>query len=124
MLDKGHTRQDFLDALGLCRRVGLNLNPTFVAFTPWTSLDDYIELLTVLATQDLSAHVPPIQLAMRLLLPAGSKLLVLPEIHPYLAGFDARRLTHRWSHPDARVAQLCHEALKLVQIAEADEATH
>ena len=49
LLDKGHTRQDFFDALALCQQVGLNLNPTFVAFTPWTTLDDYIELLTVLA---------------------------------------------------------------------------
>ena len=74
LLDKGHTRQDFFDALALCQRVGLHLNPTFVAFMPWTSLDDYIELLTVLASQDLTVHVAPIQLAMRLLLPAGSKL--------------------------------------------------
>lgn len=122
VLDKGHTRQDFLDTLELCRRVGLNLNPTFVAFTPWTSLDDYMELLTVLATQDLSAHVAPIQLAMRLLLPAGSKLLGWPEIQPYLTGFDASALTHRWIHPDPRVDQLCDEALKLVQSGEAEEA--
>lgn len=123
VLDKGHTRQDFLDTLALCRRVGLNLNPTFVAFTPWTSLDNYIELLTVLATQDLSAHVAPIQLAMRLLLPAGSKLLDLSEIQPYVTGFDASALTHRWVHPDPRVDQLCDEALKLVQSGEAEEAS-
>jgi len=122
ILDKGHTQQDFFDALELCRRVGLNLNPTFVAFTPWTSLHDYIELLTVLATQGLSAHVAPIQLAMRLLLPAGSKLLALPELQPYLAGFDASALTHRWLHPDPRLDQLCDAALQLVQSGEAEEA--
>jgi len=123
VLDKGHTRQDFLDTLALCRRVGLDLNPTFVAFTPWTSLDDYIELLMVLASQDLSAHVAPIQLAMRLLLPAGSKLLALPEMRPYLVGFDASALTHRWVHPDPRVDQLCGEALTLVQSGEAEETS-
>src|SRR5947199_92503 len=93
LLDKGHTRQDFFDALALCHQVGLHLNPTFVAFTPWTTLDDYIELLTVLATQALIAHVAPIQLAMRLLLPAGSTLLALPEMQPYLTSFDASALT-------------------------------
>jgi radical SAM superfamily enzyme YgiQ (UPF0313 family) len=123
LLDKGHTRQDFFAALELCRDVGLPLNPTFVAFMPWTSLDDYIELLTVLATQDLIAHVAPIQLAMRLLVPAGSTLLALPEMQPYLAGFDASALTYRWVHPDARIDQLCDEALKLVQSGEAEAAS-
>ncbi len=123
LLDKGHTRQDFFEALELCRGVGLPLNPTFVAFMPWTTLDDYIELLTVLATQDLIAHVAPIQLAMRLLVPAGSTLLALPEMQPYLTGFDASALTYRWLHPDARVDQLCDEALKLVQSGEAEAAS-
>jgi hypothetical protein len=123
LLDKGHTRQDFFDALALCQQVGLNLNPTFVAFTPWTTLDDYIELLTVLATQDLIAHVAPIQLAIRLLLPAGSTLLAVPEMRPYLQDFDASALTYRWVHPDARIDQLCDEALKLVQSGEAETAS-
>jgi hypothetical protein len=90
---------------------------------PWTTLDDYIELLTVLATQDLIAHVAPIQLAMRLLLPAGSTLLALPEMRPYLKGFDASALTYRWVHPDPRVDRLCGEALKLVQSSEAEAAS-
>jgi radical SAM superfamily enzyme YgiQ (UPF0313 family) len=123
LLDKGHTRQDFFDALALCQQVGLHLNPTFVAFTPWTTLDGYIELLTVLAAQDLIAHVAPIQLAMRLLLPAGSTLLALPEMRPYLQDFDASALTYRWVHPDPRVDQLCDEALKLVQSGEAETAS-
>src|SRR4029453_5969326 len=66
LLDKGHTRQDFFDALALCQQVGLNLNPTFVAFTPWTTLDDYIELLTFLASQDLFPIVAPSQLSVAL----------------------------------------------------------
>jgi radical SAM superfamily enzyme YgiQ (UPF0313 family) len=121
-LDKGHTRQDFLDALALCRRIGLPLNPTFVAFTPWTSLTDYTELLALLAEQGLVEHVSPIQLAMRLLIPAGSKILELPDIHSVLAGFDDTALTYRWQHPDPRVDQLCDTALKLVQSGEAEGA--
>ena len=62
LLDKGHTQQEFLEALALCQEMGLAMNPTFVAFMPWTNLDDYIELLTVLAEQDLIEHVAPIQL--------------------------------------------------------------
>src|SRR4029434_9614886 len=123
LLDKGHTRQDFFDALALCQQMGLNLNPTFVAFTPWTTLDDYIELLTVLATQELIAHVAPIQLAMRLLLPAGSTLLALSEMRPYLQDFDASALTYRWVHPDPPADQICAEARKTVKSGEAETAS-
>ena len=122
LLDKGHTRQDFLQALALCRQAGLYLNPTFVAFMPWISLADYIDLLTVIATQGLIDHVAPIQLAMRLLIPQGSKLLDLPEMRPSLREFDANALSYRWEHPDVRMDGLCAEALQLVQSGEAEDA--
>jgi radical SAM superfamily enzyme YgiQ (UPF0313 family) len=122
-LAKGHTRQDFLTALALCRDIGLALQPTFVAFMPWTSLADYIALLTLLAEQDLIEHVSPIQLAMRLLIPAGSKILELPDISPVLQGFDDSALTYRWQHPDARVDQLNDAALQIVQTGEAEGAS-
>jgi radical SAM superfamily enzyme YgiQ (UPF0313 family) len=123
LLDKGHTCQDFLEALALCRRVGLPLNPTFVAFTPWTTLAHYIELLAVLAEQALIESVSPIQLAMRLLIPAGSKILELPDIHQCIAEFDDTALTYRWSHADVRVDRLCDEALQVVQSGEAEGAS-
>jgi hypothetical protein len=122
-LAKGHTRQDFLEALVLCQRVGLPLNPTFVAFTPWTSLADYVALLTLLAERALIDHVAPIQLAMRLLIPAGSKLLELPDMHDVISGFDEAALTYRWQHPDVRVDRLCDDALQLVQSGEAEGAS-
>jgi radical SAM superfamily enzyme YgiQ (UPF0313 family) len=121
-LGKGHTRQDFLDALALCRRLGIPLNPTFVAFTPWTTLEHYIELLTLLAEQGLVEHVAPIQLAMRLLIPAGSKLLELPDLQDVIEGFDDSALTYRWRHADWRVDRLCDDVLQLVQSGEAEGA--
>ena len=123
LLDKGHTRQDFLQALVLCRQAGLCLNPTFVAFMPWVSLTDYIDLLTVIAAQDLIEHVAPIQFAMRLLIPDGSKLLDLPEMRPSLREFDADALSYRWEHPDVRMDGLCSEALQLVQSGESEDAS-
>ncbi len=120
ILDKGHTQREFLQALAICREAGVHLNPTFVAFMPWTTLDDYIELLTVVATQGLIDHVSPIQLAMRLLIPAGSKILDVPDIDRVLGEFDEAALTYRWSHPDPRVDRLCDEALSLVQSGEAE----
>jgi radical SAM superfamily enzyme YgiQ (UPF0313 family) len=123
LLDKGHTQQDFLHALALCQQVGVSLNPTFVAFMPWTTLEDYIQLLTVVAEQDLIDHVSPIQLAMRLLIPAGSKILEVPDIDRFLGAFDETALTYQWTHPDARVDRLCDAVLTLVQSGEAEEAS-
>jgi radical SAM superfamily enzyme YgiQ (UPF0313 family) len=122
-LAKGHTYEDFVAALGLCRRIGLPLNPTFVAFTPWTSLADYVALLTRLCELGLIDHVAPIQLAMRLLIPAGSKLLELPDMQDVIGGFDETALTYRWQHPDVRVDRLCDDALQLVQSGEAEGAS-
>ena len=123
LLDKGHTREDFLQALAVCRQAGICLNPTFVAFMPWVSLVDYIDLLSVIAEQGLIEHVAPIQLAMRLLIPDGSKLLDLPEMGPSLREFDADALSYRWEHPDPRMDALCAEALQLVQNGEAEGAS-
>src|SRR5262245_41411663 len=39
-LDKGHTRSDVVELVQLMREVGIPLRPTWVAFTPWTTLED------------------------------------------------------------------------------------
>src|SRR4029077_12746060 len=52
---------------------------------------------------DLVGHVAPIQLAIRLLIPEGSRLLVLDEMGRHGGAFDPATLTHRWTHPDPRV---------------------
>src|SRR4030095_9574231 len=57
---KGHTRQDFIDAVARCRAAGLTLVPTFVAFHPWLTLDGYCDLLETIEALDLVDHVAPI----------------------------------------------------------------
>ncbi len=44
-LDKGHTRADVVELVRLMREVGIPLRPTWVAFTPWTTLEDYRAML-------------------------------------------------------------------------------
>ncbi|HVQ16363.1 MAG TPA: CUAEP/CCAEP-tail radical SAM protein [Vicinamibacterales bacterium] len=114
LLEKGHTRRDFFEAAALCRDAGLTIVPTFVAFHPWLSLEGYCDLLDVLADLDLVGHVAPIQLAIRLLIPEGSRLLELEEVRRLVGAFDARTLTYRWSHPDPRVDRLHEEVASLV----------
>ena len=102
-LEKGHTRAGFVEAVGACRAAGLTLVPTFVAFHPWLTPGGYCELLDLIAALDLVDHVAPIQLAIRLLVPEGSRLLELDEMRGVIQGFDPKTLTHRWLHPDPAV---------------------
>jgi radical SAM superfamily enzyme YgiQ (UPF0313 family) len=118
MLGKHHTRADFLRAVQMFREAGLVLQPTFVAFTPWTTLEGYCDLLEVIRENDLVESVAPIQLAIRLLIPAGSRLLELPEILEMIGPFDEEALLYPWSHVDPRVDQLCEEIQRQVHADE------
>jgi radical SAM superfamily enzyme YgiQ (UPF0313 family) len=116
--DKGHTRADFLTVAARFRELGMTLLPTFVPFTPWTTLEGYNDLLDVIAQLDLCENVAPIQLAIRLLIPAGSRLLELPDVRAMVGQFDSAALIFPWKHADARVDALCHEISELVQRGE------
>ncbi len=117
-LDKGHTRADFLAVVELFRQAGLVLQPTFVPFTPWTTLESYCELLDVLSEEQLIENVAPIQLAIRLLIPAGSRLLELAEVREMVGPFDPAALVYPWRHPDPRVDALCEEVQELVRVGD------
>lgn len=117
-LDKHHTRADFLRVVDEFRRVGLTLQPTFVPFTPWTTPEGYCELLQTLREHDLIENVAPIQLAIRLLIPAGSRLLELPDVPEFVGPFDESELVYPWKNPDPRVDQLCEELQAIVHAGE------
>ena len=113
-LAKGHTRDDFIRAVDLCRSAHLTLSPTFVPFTPWTTIEGYVELLETIARHDLVEHVAPIQLAIRLLVTAGSPLLDLPDIRRTVQPFDGASLTWPWRHQDRRVDRLHAAVMDIV----------
>lgn len=114
IFDKGHTRADFVEAVRRCRDAGLTIIPTFVAFHPWLTLERYCELLDTIEQLDLVDHVAPIQLAIRLLVPEGSRLLTVDAMRRHTGVFDPVTLTYRWSHPDPRVDALQAEVAALV----------
>ena len=114
IFDKGHTRADFFDAVDVCAAAGVTLIPTFVAFHPWLTPESYCDLLDTIAGLDLVDHVAPIQLAIRLLLPEGSRLLTTPEMRPHVGAFDPKTLTYRWTHPDRAVDALHQEVSTIV----------
>ncbi|HKE82385.1 MAG TPA: CUAEP/CCAEP-tail radical SAM protein [Vicinamibacterales bacterium] len=113
-LQKGHTRADFIAAVEICRSAGVALAPTFVPFTPWTTIDGYRELLTYIATLDLVEAVAPIQLAIRLLVTAESKLLELADIRDAVDPFDPTSLTFPWRHRDNQVDRLQQDVMRIV----------
>ena len=113
-LRKGHTREDFVEAVALCRRAGVRLSPTFVPFTPWTTTRGYVELLELLAELGLEEDVAPIQLGIRLLVTADSALLELDEIREGVEPFDPASLTWPWRHREAAVDQLQAAVMRVV----------
>ena len=119
-LEKGHTRADVSRALEILRSAGIPLRPSLVSFTPWTTLDDYLDVLDFVETEGLHDQVDPVHYTIRLLVPPGSGLLSRPAIQPYLTGLDQARFSYRWAHPDPRIDRL-HEAVSaLVEQATRD----
>ena len=114
-LRKNHTTADFEAATALMREVGIPLAPTFVAFTPWTTLAGYRDLLERIAALGLVASVPPVQLSIRLLVPDGSRLLELPDVRALVDPFDRALLGWPWRHPDPRVDALQARIADLVE---------
>ncbi len=122
-LEKGHTREDFFRVVELFDACGLALAPTFIPFTPWTTWDGYRELLRVVAQLRLVNNVAPVQLALRLLIPSGSRLLELAQIRERLRGYDEAALIHRWEHEEESLDLLGARLLKLVARMQSDERT-
>jgi radical SAM superfamily enzyme YgiQ (UPF0313 family) len=112
-LDKGHTAADFERAVALCRDAQLPISPTFVAFTPWTTIASYLEFLHTIDRLALVEHVAPIQLAIRLLVTDKSRLLELEDVQRIVRPFDPVSLTYPWAHPDPAVDAL-HEAVSTI----------
>jgi radical SAM superfamily enzyme YgiQ (UPF0313 family) len=119
-LHKGHTEADIIATLGILREAGIALRPSFVAFTPWTSLDDYERMLDMVEAHDLIDATDPIQLSIRLLVPPRSALLAKSDIQRFLGPLDQAGFQHPWTHPDERMDRL-HQAVSAIVEAGAKE---
>ena len=117
-LQKGHSREDFFGVVAECRRAGIPLQPTFVPFTPWTTFENYLDLLEQLRRLELIGAVAPIQLAIRLLVTAGSRLLDIEEVRNSVGPFDAKSLIYPWEHSVPGIDRLCEELQGIVSAAE------
>jgi hypothetical protein len=117
-LDKGHTREDFLRVIKTFRELGMTLHPTFVPFTPWTTMDGYLDLLRVIQQQGVIENVAPIQLGIRLLIPEGSRMLELEDVRHLVGPFDPQSLAYPWKNADPRLDALSETVQEIAAAAE------
>lgn len=115
ILSKGHKHEDIVEALKIVQNAGIALRPTWVMFTPWTTIDDYTNVLEFLDTHNLIDHVDPVQYAIRLLIPPGSILLECPAVKPYLGSLNQASFSYEWCHPDPRMDELHKTVSTLVE---------
>ena len=118
-LRKGHTRDDVVRALAVLRDADLPMRPSLVAFTPWTTLDDYLDLLDFVEVHDLVDHIDPVQYTIRLLVPPGSALLAEADTRMWIGELDETGFTYAWRHGDARMDRLHQRVSHLVEEADA-----
>jgi len=116
-IDKGHSKADVIEALHVLDDAGIALRPSLLPFTPWTTLQDYLELLDFIEEQGLIEHVDPVHLSIRLLVPPGSALLDRPDTGEWIGSLDEAAFTYTWTHPDPRVDRLQREVAALVERA-------
>ncbi|MCY3748346.1 MAG: CUAEP/CCAEP-tail radical SAM protein [Chloroflexi bacterium] len=122
-LDKGHTAAEAAQAVAQLRRHGIEIRPSWMPFTPWTTPADVLDILEFVREQDLIANVDPVQFTIRLLVPQGSLLLDLPELIPHLRGYDEERLTYLWHANDPRADNLQEELAGIVERGIAEESS-
>lgn len=105
-LDKGHTAADAAVAVHILRDAGIEVRPSWLPFTPWTTREDVVELLDFVYEHDLVGSVDAVQYSVRLLLPEGSLLLDHPDLAPHLGPWDPQRSSYTWASPDPDVDAL------------------
>jgi radical SAM superfamily enzyme YgiQ (UPF0313 family) len=114
-LDKGHTADDMARAVALLRETGIEIRPSWMPFTPWTTLDEVRGILEFVAAHDLVPNVDPVQYTIRLLLPPGSLLLDHPDMTPHLGSYDAERGCYAWRSADPSMDELQARLSALVE---------
>ena len=107
---------------GLVRGADTALAPPFIPYTPWTTPAGCLDLLRDISALGLVRNVAPVQLAIRLLVPSGSRLLEAAELQRHLDGFDADALSYRWTSSDPAADALYADVRRAVEDGEAGGA--
>ena len=114
-LDKGHSTAEAALAVALLREHGIEIRPSFMPFTPWTTPRDVLDIVDFVAAHDLVANVDPVQYTIRLLVPEGSLLLEREDLREHLGAYDAERLSYPWRSADPAADRLQGRLSALVE---------
>ena len=115
-LEKGHSVSDMVEALNIVRSTGIEIRPSLLPFTPWTTLDSLVELLDFVADNDLIESIDPVMYSIRLLVPSSSITFNrYPEL--FTEGED-RGLNLEWKSQSPVLDEL---QLEISNIAEASQ---
>lgn len=119
-LDKGHTAADAAHAVHILRDVGIDIRPSWLPFTPWTTRGDIDEMFRFISSHDLIGSTDPVQMGIRLLIPSGSLMLEIDGLDAVLGPYDPDALSYAWDSDDPALDDL---ARRLMAIAEEGAAS-
>jgi len=122
ILDKGHSAAQLSETVALLRASGIEVRPSWLPFTPWTTIADLVTMFDFVVAHDLVQNVDPVQYSVRLLVPDGSLLLGEEAMRPHLGDYDPERLGWTWAHPDPTMDRLQEKIAALVERAVDDDA--
>lgn len=120
-LDKGHTRAEMAEATEVLRASGIEVRPSLMPFTPWTSIGDLVELMDFVAQHDLVGNIDPVHYSIRLLVPEDSLLVDEPAVAPYLGRYVPDQLSYEWAAADPQTQSLQRQIARIVEEAAASD---
>lgn len=116
LLDKGHTAEDAARAVHVLRDAGIDIRPSWLPFTPWTTRRDIDAMFLFISGHDLIESTDPVQMGIRLLIPAGSLILDIDDIDRHLGPYDPRALSYEWSSRDPAMDALSETLMQLAEM--------
>jgi len=119
-MNKGHTRADMERALAILDAAHLPVEPTWLPFTPWAGLEDYLDMLAWIREHGLIPNVPVVQLSIRLLVPPKS-ILLEEDTSGLFGDLDPANFSYIWQHPDPRMDELQARVTVIAANAAANE---
>ena len=118
-LRKGHTAASVAEAIAALDAVGIPMRPSLLPFSPWETLDSYLDLLRFVARHAMVPNIDPVHYSIRLLIPPGSAVLDAHGEARWLGALDTDAFTYRWTHPDPRMDTLQPEIAAIAERAAA-----
>jgi radical SAM superfamily enzyme YgiQ (UPF0313 family) len=115
-LKKGLLVEQIEAGIAVLRTSGIALNPTFILFNPWVTLEDILAFDGFVDKNGLADVIDPVQYETRLHIYKGSPLLQLDSIRSL--ALTEHEFHFEWKHPDPRVEELYLEVLTPAEAGE------